>query len=169
MPTSELEISEGKSSIGSKFVRMLMIILDPLLVSGAGVFYLYTTMTPEDVAVSSTIEALNLPSSQQITGEIIPLETFIVNLADPGTSKFLKVTLVLEVSGSRKVAAEVSSNTPKIRDIIITVLSSRTYDEIRTERGQTIFKNDIRTRINAFLQEGSVINIYKSEFIAQGM
>lgn len=166
---NDIEITQAAKKGGmSKVVKMMMILIVLLLI-GAGVAYFFTTNIQGNQGVTDAPAiALDRAGDQPISGIIVDLETFTINLADPGASKFLKMTLSLEITSSKKAEAEVTANIPKIRDIIITVVSSRTYEEIRTERGQTIFKNDIKTRINAFLKEGRVINVYKKEFVAQG-
>ncbi len=166
---NDIEVSKAtQKKGGSKITKLLMLLLPILLIAAGGIYFMMFQGNKETNTINAAIATADLAGEQPISGNIVDLDTFTINLADPGASKFLKMTLSLEVTGSKKAVDEVNANMPKIRDIIITVVSSRTYDEIRTERGQTIFKNDIKTRVNAFLKEGRVINVYKKEFVAQG-
>ncbi len=166
---NDIEVSQATQKRGgSKVTKLLMLLLPILVIAAGGIYFMMFQNNKQPATINEAIATADLAGEQPISGIIVDLDTFTINLADPGASKFLKMTLSFEVTSSKKAVDEVNANMPKIRDIVITVVSSRTYDEIRTERGQTIFKNDIKTRVNAFLKQGRVINIYKNEFVAQG-
>ena len=97
-------------------------------------------------------------------GKVIPLETFIVNLAGSKGRKVLKVNMELEVKG-QEVIQEIENRKAQIRDFIIIILSSKSYDEVSTKEGKDGLRNEIKDNINSFLSKGKIINVYFTELI----
>jgi flagellar protein FliL len=97
---------------------------------------------------------------------LYPMPAFIVNLMDPSGKRYLKVTLTLELDAPTTEQV-VESNMLQIKDAILVLLSSKTYDDINTVEGKRRLKNEIIMRCNTFLQSGQVDNVYFSEFVVQ--
>ncbi len=97
-------------------------------------------------------------------GKVIPLETFIVNLAGSKGRKVLKINMELEVKG-QEVIQEIDNRKAQIRDFIIIILSSKTYDEVTTKEGKDALRNEIKDNVNSFLSKGKIVNVYFTEFI----
>ncbi|MEQ1722414.1 MAG: flagellar basal body-associated FliL family protein [Pseudobdellovibrio sp.] len=97
-------------------------------------------------------------------GKVIPLETFIVNLAGSKGRKVLKVNMELEVKG-QEVIQEIENRKAQIRDFIIIILSSKSYDEVSAKEGKDALRNEIKDNINSFLSKGKIINVYFTELI----
>ncbi len=112
-------------------------------------------------------------------GLLLDLGEFILNLADPGHRRYLKIGIAMELS---KTAAEVAAETdapqkssgghghgesaapadpnqaiiaemerykPAIRDAVISVLSNKTSDELSTPTGKEIAKEEIMEMVNS--------------------
>jgi flagellar FliL protein len=99
-------------------------------------------------------------------GPLLPLETFIANLADEGGSRYLKATFQVEFLGST-VPPDVNGRLPQIRDLVLTLLSSKTFDEVRTAEGKQQLREEIIARINQVLDRDAVKAVYFTEFIVQ--
>jgi flagellar FliL protein len=95
---------------------------------------------------------------------LIPIDTFVVNLAGDGGARYLKVDLELELT-SNDVVAELEKRKPQIRDIIITLLSSKTYDQLDSQEDKDFLREEIKNTINGFLVTGKVIKTYFSQFV----
>ena len=111
-------------------------------------------------AKDSEIEAEEEP----YIGELIPLETFLVNLAGSRGRKLAKINLELEVEGER-IEEEIDKRKPQIRDIIIILLSSKTHAQVATKEGKDFLRAEIRDTVNAFLTKGKIKSVYFTEFI----
>jgi flagellar FliL protein len=109
---------------------------------------------------------------------IYPLEEFIVNLADPG--HYLKAVIALEVNrpmekqekekhggGGELMDPEISPRIPKIRDAIITILTTKRFEELSTPQGKEMLKRQIRNKINSILGKELVSNVYFTSFTMQ--
>ena len=97
-------------------------------------------------------------------GKVVPLETFIVNLAGSKGRKVLKVNMELEVKGE-DVIQEIDNRKAQIRDFIIIILSSKTFEEVSSKEGKDYLRNEIKDNINTFLVKGKVSNVYFTELI----
>jgi flagellar FliL protein len=93
-------------------------------------------------------------------------ESFTVTLADPGGSRFAQVDVEIEVPDDF-VKQEVISIRPKIRDFVIVVLSSKTYDQIESTDGRDFLREEIRNKIDGELKRGKIKNIFFTQFIVQ--
>lgn len=116
----------------------------------------------------------------------------IINLAEPGGRRYIRVTVVLEYVIPPDVAAanakaaeaggegatvaeemtafeeEVTTMQPVVDDTIITLLSSKTYDQIYTSEGKEILRAELLEAINTKLEgKLEVKNVYFSEFVLQ--
>jgi flagellar FliL protein len=101
---------------------------------------------------------------EDFIGKLVPLETFLVNLAGSRGTKLIKINMELEVNGEG-VLEEIEKRKPQIRDIIIILLSSKTYQQISTKDGKELLRDEIRDRVNPFLTKGQIKRVYFTEFI----
>ncbi len=101
-------------------------------------------------------------------GPVMTLDEFLVNLSDPGSDHFLKVTVGLELDKSKgKTAESLKETTPEIRDAILSSLSSQTRDQVAPESGREKLKAQIKKNVNAALGEEDVQNVYFTNFVTQ--
>lgn len=100
-------------------------------------------------------------------GPIYPLDQFIVNLMTSGGGKrYLKTSIGMEISIA-EMTPELDSKRDVIRDTIISVMSSKTFEEIQTEKGKRRLKDELIERINEFLVDGRVVDLYFNDFVIQ--
>ncbi len=97
-------------------------------------------------------------------GKVIPLETFIVNLAGSKGRRIAKVNMELEVQGE-SIQEEIEKRKAQVRDIIIIILSGKTYDEVALKEGKEKLRDEIKDTVNGFLTKGKILNVYFTEFI----
>ena len=109
-------------------------------------------------------QAIESTKTSDEVGKVIPLETFIVNLAGSKGRKVLKVNMELEIKG-QEVIQEIENRKAQIRDFIIIILSSKSYDEVSAKEGKDALRNEIKDNINSFLSKGKIINVYFTELI----
>jgi len=101
-----------------------------------------------------------------LLGPIFVLEPFIVNLAGDNGRRFLKITMDLEL-GEVKLKEELERRLPQVRDTILVLLSSKTYEDIESVQGKFKLREEITSRVNSYLQSGKVKKIYFTEFVVQ--
>jgi flagellar FliL protein len=134
---------------------------------GGGFFMMWmkiaSLMPPEEI-VEEVIEEEE--EEEVIIGEMFPLETFVVNLADPKGKRYLRTTLQLELTPEQTVET-LEQRLPQIRDIILTVLPTKQSQEIRTVDGKTMLRAEIMRKLNDLFGAESIANIYFTEFVIQ--
>lgn len=96
----------------------------------------------------------------------VPIETFILNLADKDKNKYLKISMELLIT-SEEVKAEIDKSMSKIKDIIVVYLSAKTFDDVKSVEGKLQLKAEIMKRINSVLKKGNIKEIYFTEFVVQ--
>ena len=101
-------------------------------------------------------------------GPVMPLDEFLVNLADPGGDHFLKVTVNLELDKDKgKTAESLKEQVAPIRDAVLTALCSKTRDEVSPLAGREKLKAEIKKNVNEALGEDDVHGVYLTNFVTQ--
>jgi len=103
---------------------------------------------------------------EKLLGPIYPLDTFIVNLADKGGKRYLRITIDLELD-SEKLKGEVAKRLPQVRDSILTILPTKRFEDISSAKGKAALRDQMLVRINGLLARGQITNIYFKEFVVQ--
>ncbi|KPL71429.1 hypothetical protein ADN00_17220 [Ornatilinea apprima] len=128
--------------------------------------------------------------AQPGSGVMINTGTKIINLTDPSGRKYIRVAVVLEFNppavdpeaeesggahGGEETATdpitefttEITAKLPVIDDNIITLLSSKSFEQLYTAEGKEGLRNEIRDRINQALPGYTVIAVYFTEFVVE--
>jgi flagellar FliL protein len=94
----------------------------------------------------------------------VTLEPFVVNLADADANRFLKVTVVVELT-KQDLAPMLEKRKDRVKDAIITLLSSKTAAQVRDGKGKLKLKQEITLRLNEILGSNAVNKVMFTEFI----
>ena len=94
------------------------------------------------------------------------IDTFMVNLADPGGKRYLKLTMKvkLDVPATQN---EFTIRMVEIRDAILILLSSKEYEDISGAEGKAALKRELMVLMNKMLKTGQVQDIYLTDFLIQ--
>lgn len=98
-------------------------------------------------------------------GGLLALEPFIANLADDGGRRYLKATFQIDFGSA--VPPSMPAHLPQVRDLLLTLFTSKTYDEIRTPDGKQQLREEIISRVNQVLDRDLAKAVYFTEFIVQ--
>lgn len=99
-------------------------------------------------------------------GEIAPLEELVVNLADQDALHYLRlgVAAVLSIDF---VLADMEPQLVKVNDVVIDVVSLKTFGELR-EPGATIaLKEEISVAVQEAFPDGEVVRVISTTFVMQ--
>ena len=165
---SDLEPAEPRSH---KRVLLLLFTANILMILFIG-FLIYkedkrtSTNRLSDNTVNDImrINPLNATNKGGLTGELVPLDTFLVNLSGNRGRKLVKLKMELEVDKG-DVQKEIEQLRAKIRDIIIILISSKSYGEISSLVGKENLRNEIRNQVNLFLTKGRIQGVYFTQII----
>ncbi len=116
-------------------------------------------------------------------GYMMDTGTKIVNLAESGGKKFIRVTATLEFSYDKaaidalpeeeknarmaEFTSDLNSKLPVIDDVIVTTLSTKDYQSVYTSEGKELLRQEIIQAVNERLPDYKVIYVYFKEFVMQ--
>jgi flagellar FliL protein len=143
---------------------VLFVVLLLLAGGGGGAYWFLFRAAPEAEAAEAEAE----PEPPPPTG-IIPLEPFVVNLADAGGSRFLRVSLSLVV-GDEAQAKEFEEDKiahMRVRSAILELLAQKQAAELVTPDGKSQLKKSIAEGVSHAAHELKVADVLFSEFIVQ--
>jgi flagellar FliL protein len=136
--------------------------------------------TPQDLPAGPSPRGI---SPEHLEGILYRTSERIINLADVGGYRYLRISIVLEfappdaqfysLKGEERTAAEeaflerVRQRSAKIEDILTMTLSSKTFADVFSTEGKLALKEEIRQRINETLTDCWVANVYFTDFVIQ--
>ena len=159
-------------------IKLVMIIGVGALVLGLGgafvAFKMMSHPAPEPAASTPAHEApaaghAEAPKATPASagpGTIFDLEPFIVNLADTPETRYLKLTVKLELEND-SVKEEVTKRTPQVRDAILILLTSKDSVTVRSTQGKFQLRDELTSRVNAVLPKAGVRSAYFTDFVVQ--
>ena len=110
------------------------------------------------------------PRETKITAEIketmYPLETFIVNLDEKGSKKYLKISIVIGCVNKKDVKL-ISEKEMQIRDTIISTLREQGLDRLAPAGNEEQIKQSLNKAINTLYNPDLDIKLYFTEYIIQ--
>jgi flagellar protein FliL len=131
--------------------------------SGFAVFKLLTAHPAE--AAAPTKPHIVEVSSTEITGPIAELPPFVVNLDEPGSSRYLKVTLQLELFPGADHALEKSKQ--MIRDTILSHLSGLHLKDTLGAEAKERIRGDLMAKLGKVLGNDKVRRMFFQDFVVQ--
>ncbi|NLW07566.1 MAG: flagellar basal body-associated FliL family protein [Clostridia bacterium] len=149
LPNDEVENKAPKRS------RLLIIVLllVAFLVSAGGIYlFVYNGNTPATAG-----------NERKANCKQYKLEDFVLNLADPGLRRYLRIRITLEYSQPR-LTKELEDKTYRLRDGLFLALSSKMTEDLQDKEA---LKQELLNTINLQLESGQVDNIYFEEFLIQ--
>ncbi|MBN4077210.1 flagellar basal body-associated FliL family protein, partial [Mariprofundus ferrooxydans] len=145
-----------------------------VLVLAVGGFVAWKLISMEQPAeqAATTIEPTDntaIPEAEDETDAppvFMEIDNITVNLADTDQSRFLRTKIKLEVR-NEEAKTKVNENMIKINDLVITILSSKKFSEIRTPQGKYALKEDLIYRMNRAVGGKPIKNLYFTDFVSQ--
>lgn len=152
------ETKKPKKKMGKGLIVIIIVVV-AVLAGGGGAFFFLSKSG--DKAQKKEKEDVKKDESVMYA-----LDPFVVNLSDQGATKFLKVSMQLELSNPLTLESA-KGKTPQIRDAIINLLTSKTSDSLMSPEGKLQLKDEINMMANQILGNNTVKNVYLTEFVMQ--
>ncbi len=163
MADAEVKDAGQEKKKGLNPVILILIAVIVLMVAGGGFFFL--VMSKQSKAEAKQEEKVQ--KEEKKPGIFYQFEDpFIVNLAEVNAERYLKVNPVFEVD-NEDVVEEINQKLPEIKDILITIFSSKTLDDVMPLAGKDRIKQEIMDKVNEVLTKGKIIGVYFSDFVIQ--
>jgi flagellar basal body-associated protein FliL len=189
MEMDELGEDEGDAGGGggNPILKYLPLIGIVLVVQIVIIYFAVQWFMPDDMpddpkaAAAEQIEPVEIPAEKEAgkkgEGFVPPnttvltifdkLETIVVNPAGTDGLRFLSTQVFLGLS-DLKVAEYITLNhmVPRINDALVAVFSSKTISDLDPSRHAKL-KEEIRKRLNQFLGQNAVVEVYFQSFVLQ--
>jgi len=173
----ELEEDEESDKPEKGKKTLLWIIIGVAVLAGSGfagyslVNYYQGTPAPEDEGAAAAEEGEAEAEDLGIlkVKSTMELDAFLVNLADEGSSRFVRATFGLGLDRAN-LGQELSEDPVALaatRDRIISILSTKTADDLLTLEGKENLRAEIRDGVNSILHEGKIVEVFIMDFVVQ--
>ena len=133
-------MSKGEAAAPAKKSKLPLMIIAALLIAGGaggGVWYFVGKSAPDPAAAAEAQRKAALRSRV-----FLPLEPFTVNLADTRETRMAQVAIVFEVENAG-LADDIKAVMPRVRDRVLTIVSSKQARELLSVEGKTQLTNRI--------------------------
>ncbi|MBT8328836.1 MAG: flagellar basal body-associated FliL family protein [Desulfofustis sp.] len=138
-----------------------------LLVAGSiiGGWLYYRSTSKKSVSGPSESTRPQVDSEVNM-GPMVDIREFIVNIISDDNSHYLRTSMTIELS-NQAAYDEINKGMPKIRDAILMLASSKTFEELYDVHGKKQLKAELLIELNEMLTKGEAVAIYFTDFVVQ--
>jgi flagellar FliL protein len=148
---------------GSKLPKIMFVLL--VLNLGATGFATFKIATAEPAAHAAPAPHPQPPGTE-ITGPVVALDPFVVNLDEPGTARYLKISLQLELL-DEKANNSIIKSKQLIRDTILSHLSGLHLADTLGATAKDKLRSDLTKKLESILGPNKVRRIFFGDFVVQ--
>lgn len=157
--------AQKKSRKGLFIILTLLIVV---LAGAGGGAYWFLFRGAEAQAAEAGAEGEAEPEAEEVPTGIVPFEPFVVNLADPGVSRFLRVSLTLVAEEEQAAHLEHDDVAlMRVRSGILELLSQMQSSQLVTPEGKAELKKSIAEAAAEAAHDLKVLDVLFTEFIVQ--
>lgn len=146
-------------------LKLLIVAVAFVIIATVGsAFITYLIFRGNSAQPAQGQEAASAPKE---LGPTFDLGEFTLNLlSSPNQRRYIRMQIVLE-AGNKKVITELEQRTPQIRDAIISIVRSRTAEDLSTQAGMESLRLDILRAMNGLVSKGEVTDVFFIDLIIQ--
>lgn len=133
---------------------------------GSSGFTTFKVVTASPAAAATSAEHEPAPSTSEVVGPVLALDPFVVNLDEPGTSRYLKLTLQLELV-SPEAEASIEKSKHSLRDAILSHLSGLHLADTLGIPAKDKLRTEIMAKIEKVVGDKKVRRVFFQEFVVQ--
>lgn len=151
------------------------------LISSLSSFIAIRVAMPQQIIIEKVTKHDDPSKPKEALGPVVPVGDFIVNLADPGHTHYLKTSIVLQLAAdpnakkgggdgddpAKALATEMAPYMPAYKDAIISTLSSKTAAILEEPAGREEVKAELIALLNSRVPEKKVMEIYFTDFVIE--
>lgn len=144
-----------------KMMPIVFVVVGLLVGGGGAAGYFMMTASPAGAE----------PETVEHTGPagLVSMETFLVNISQGADERFAKLQLRLTVVPD-SLATKMTEDPliqAKMRDRVLTLLASKSYEEVSTPIGKESFRREIKTVLEPLVEDGEIREVLFQEFVVQ--
>jgi flagellar basal body-associated protein FliL len=145
-----------------------------------------TTVQAASLEPASVAQPTAVPTARTYLpgeGVMVNMSSKIINLVDPTGRKYIRITVVVEFAPDNpeydampaeekttyltEFTDKLNSKMPIMDDTVVTLLSTKTYDDLYTADGKEKLRSEIMNDLTQKLPDLHIISIYFTEFVVQ--
>ncbi len=154
-PEAELAVAAVPKKSKKLLIMVAAVLILVLLVVGGGALWLIkkhnASVDAESDTSSETVKSEKKTDGKEVAPIYVALDAFTVNLVG---DQFLQLVISVEVADLH-VGDRVKNFTPKIRNNVMLLLSSKKASDLITKEGKEDLSNEIRDLISDILEPGT--------------
>jgi flagellar FliL protein len=158
------EIKPAEKPSGGKTSKIVLVLL--VLNLGASGFSTFKLATATAQPAAEAHEESTPSTSSEVTGPVVALEPFVVNLDEPGQSRYVKVTLQVELVGKDDEHVLEKSKLA-IRDMILSHLSGLKLADTLGAAAKDKLRTDLMAKLEVIVGPHKVRRMFFQEFVVQ--
>ena len=175
--------AQEKSGGSNKMLIIVLVVFNMLALGGMGAFAMMRNPAPVEPVEAPEHEAKAEEKGHEaeeatheggggegpVITDLGPTETlgsFVVNLNEPGSPRYLKATIKIGLE-NESVKEELRKREPQFRDMVIAYLSSLNVRQTQGLLAKEDIRNNILQRLNNVLKTGKLQHVYLTEFVIQ--
>jgi flagellar FliL protein len=116
-------------------------------------------------AAAATAHEAPPPPTAEVTGPVVALDPFVVNLDEPGTARYLKVTLQLELLHDAE--ASLTKSKELVRDAILGYLSGLHVKDTLGAEAKDRIRGELMAKLEKLIGPNKVRRMFFQEFVVQ--
>jgi flagellar FliL protein len=172
--TVEEQQSSPKPKGRSAIAKTLMIVLLALVSSAGGGLISFMLISKTLGAQAKKAEKPEKAEQEKIAemlekSAVIPLEPFVVNLADTDAARYLRIKISLMVDNKARVK-ELTDNQAlqlKVRDVILQSLTAKRAQDLINTEGKNNLRHEIQEKVAMYFREPKLVDVVFTEFVIQ--
>ena len=100
---------------------------------------------------------------------VLPLEPFVVNLADTDAARYLRIKISLMVDDKTKLKdlAENQALQLKLRDVILESLTAKRSQDLINAEGKNKLRHELQEKVAVYFRAPKLVDVMFTEFIIQ--
>lgn len=149
---------EGK---GKKGKNKKVMMIGAVALAGAAYKFVLAP-APSDAAAEGEAAA----EEEVVEGDVAPVPELVVNLADTDQVHYVRVGVAVVLAEGIDPGA-FETQLPKVSDVVIDIISSKTFDEVRGAGATVELKDEISEATREVFPEGEVVRVIFTTFVTQ--
>lgn len=151
------EKDKGKGKKGGGSSKIIIILLAAILVLGIGFGAYYILV----LSKKTTVPVVENPYKDSVTYSLG--DAFVLNLADKDT-KYISVKIDVVYKTNTKLGEELKTKNAILRDRVVTIIRTKTEDELNRDTNLANLKKQIMESINPVLDEGKIEEVVVQDY-----
>lgn len=173
MADDELDVGAEEGKKGGKKKLIIIIVVALLVLGGGGAAAYFFLFSGGDTEEAADGEAASAEEMVQLDGPAIYLDldqAFVVDFMVSGKQRYLQLNMTLKSRDQGQIDA-VKLHMPLIRNSLVLLFSSQSFDELQTLDGKQALKEASVETINSILTQetglGGIEDVLFTNFVMQ--